>query len=99
MSTAGDVSDDIHEVFGTPYGPVVVATIHQTENETVRLDDLVNSLRDSNVSTIDSGQLAVRLHHVTLPKLDATGAIEYDSVNHIVEPGKSELIESVLARL
>lgn len=99
MSIAGDVSDDTREVFGTTYGPIVVATIQQTENEIMRLDDLVNSLRDSNALATNSEQLAVRLHHVTLPKLDAIGAIEYEPGNHIIESGESDLIESVLGRL
>lgn len=99
MSTSGDVSEDMRAVFETTHGPVVVATLHQTEREIVQLNDLVDTLRDWDALLTDADQLALRLHHVTLPKLDATGAIEYDRENHIIEPGESELIESVLDRL
>jgi hypothetical protein len=49
---------------------------HSTEVATV--DDLVAYIRDQDPSEQDETHIAIRLHHVTLPKLADGGCIDYD---------------------
>lgn len=66
----------------------------QTYGRPISLSELEAALVDGSAlanaldaaGDLDGDELGVRLHHVHLPKLDRSGAIEYDASRRIVRP-------------
>lgn len=48
------------------------------------LADLTEFLAERDRRGLDDSGIEIRLHHVTLPKLDAAGFVEYDARSHAV---------------
>jgi len=64
------------------------------------VDELVESLHNPEGPSLARNRIAVRLHHVTLPKLADTGVLEYDSHLRIAtyqSTPRSKWIMSILA--
>lgn len=95
MSTLDDAISELDTVLTTKHGPAVLKDVHDRDDDVVSLDELVASLHAKGEFD-GRNRLAVRLHHVTLPKLEESGAIEYDAADHLVESRDGELVSLVV---
>lgn len=74
-----------------------VVRYFQTDGNTVAsVDDLVEHVAGWEVSASDRERLAVTLHHVTLPRLDAAGVVEYDARSHTARYREAPSLERLL---
>jgi predicted transcriptional regulator len=58
--------------------------VYESDERVFLVDGLVDSLLDAECEPEDRDRLAIRLHHVTLPKMADVGLIEYDARSHTV---------------
>ncbi|WP_225336160.1 DUF7344 domain-containing protein [Halomicrobium urmianum] len=77
----------------------VVEFFQISGEQVVSRDALVDHLHDMTETADDREQVAIRLTHVTLPKLDDVGLVEYDRQSHTVRYREPPLPEWVSAFL
>lgn len=99
MSIWDDYRDELRYVLTTRHGRAVLEDIHRREDDVVSLDELVVSLHADSETVDGRDQLAERLHHVTLPKLEEFGAIDYNATARRIESQDGELLAQVANRL
>lgn len=99
MSILDDNTAELETVLRTRHGLVVLEDVHTRDDATVPLDEIVTSLDVESDAFDDRHQLAVRLHHVTLPKLDEAGVLEYDLEDRLIECQDGEQVGQLLALL
>ncbi len=80
---AGLSQDDVYELLSDARRRAVLACVHD-RSESLALDDLADQVAVAEGT--DRDHVRIGLHHVTLPKLDDLGAIEYDSRHNEVMP-------------
>lgn len=70
----------------------VLSYLQESSSDVATLEDLVDHISTREVR--DDRQLAITLHHVTLPKLAEAGLVEYDPRSNTVRyEGDSEVLE------
>lgn len=57
----------------------VLKYFQQRPTDVATVDGLAATICDDQQLTDDKSSVAIRLHHVTLPKLDEAGLLEYDA--------------------
>lgn len=63
---------------------LVVSYFRERSEDVATLDELVAYGTEQTDESRTSDQLAIRLHHSTLPKLADVGALDYDERTHTV---------------
>lgn len=63
--------------FPPPYWRSVLQYFDDQEREVATIEDLTTYLHDQDPS-IDESRILIHLHHSTLPKLAASGVLDYD---------------------
>lgn len=71
----------------------------RTGDDVATVDDLVDHALAGDGPTGDPDRLACRLHHATLPKLDAAGFVEYDARSNTVRYRPDPVVERLLDRV
>jgi hypothetical protein len=81
------------------YARHIVANFRVTTESVATFDDLVEDIASQAWSPGDRERVAIRLHHMTLPKLSDNGLIEYDprsqTVEYLDKPALGYTIEMV----
>ena len=75
---------DYFEVFTPEYCQAVFQYFEQHATETATVTDLDAYISAQHQSDEDETDIAISLHHSTLPRLADTGLIEYDPRSHTV---------------
>ena len=94
-----EVDDGLVAALGDEHQRKVLRHFQNSQTAVASVDELVESLNDPECPSLARNRIAVRLHHVTLPKLADTGVIEYDSHLRIAtcqSTSRSKWIMSIL---
>jgi len=97
-----EVDDELVAALANEHRRRVLRYFQETQTAVTSVDELVESINDPERPSRTRNRLAIRLHHVTLPKLADTGVLEYDSQLHIAEyqpTPRSEWLMSILKTL
>lgn len=74
-----------------------VIYFRDTSEEVLTLDELADGLVDQ--FSEDSDEVAIQLHHMTLPRLEDVGLLEYDPRSHTVRYRGHPELESMIENL
>lgn len=88
--------DAVYDALACTYRRQVVKYLLAAEDDVAAVGELVDVLVDHDETTEDRKRVAVKLHHVTLPKLAAHGFIEYDDRSRTVRYRESPALERAL---
>ncbi|WP_158055397.1 DUF7344 domain-containing protein [Halorussus halophilus] len=77
----------------------VLHHLYTSEDETATVEDLADSLVTLDCCSSDSDHVSLRLHHVTLPKLDDAGLVEYDPRSNCVRYRETQTLERLPRRI
>lgn len=98
----GGSDDDVRrlfETYGWEYRRQTVRYFRESGETVASLDDLVDHVVEATTGEPDRERIATQLHHVSLPKLDDAGVVEYDFRTHTARCRDPPRLEDVLARL
>lgn len=91
--TEQDAQTAVHDVLSSAYRRQVLRSLVAGADDGASLGELTEALVDHDETADDRDRLAIRLHHVTLPKLAAAGFIEYDAETGTVRVRKDPPME------
>lgn len=74
-----DTLTTVRDVLANPYRRQVLQSLTADEDDVASVEGLVEELSDHDEVTDDRTRIAIKLHHVALPKLAEAGFIEYDA--------------------
>lgn len=99
---ANDRSPPLDEIFGVLADPMrreVIRYCADHANEPTDLDTIVDYLAEQrrDEDPVDRDRIAIRLHHLHLPKLAETGLVEFDPESGRLEYRSNDAIESCLS--
>ena len=81
--TAPPTDDDtltaVYDVLASAYRRQVLRSLVAGEDDVASVEDLVDELLKYDETADDRRHIAIKLHHVALPKLAETGFIDYDA--------------------
>ena len=77
--TDDDTLSAVHDVLASAYRRQVLRYLMAGEDDVASVEDLVDESVDHDETADDRRQIAIKLHHVALPKLAEAGFIEYDA--------------------
>lgn len=83
QSTQSDELDELLTILADQYRRDVLSYFRDTSTVDASVDDLVSEVREQGHGTEE--QVAIRLSHVTLPRLAEAGVIEYDTRSETVK--------------
>lgn len=69
----------VYGVLASPYRREVLRALTTGEDEVVPIEDLIEDLIDHDETADDRNHIAIKLHHMALPKLAEAGFIDYDA--------------------
>lgn len=67
-----------YDILASPYRRESLRSLLASEGNVASIEDLIDELIDHDETADDRDQIAIDLHHRTLPKLAEAGFIEYD---------------------
>ena len=88
-----DVIDDVFRTLASERRRAVLYFFHRSADEVASVEDLVDHVAGRGD---DPENVAVGLHHVTLPKLGDAGVVEYDARSRTVRYREDPLVETML---
>ena len=77
--TEKDTRSTVYDVLSSAYRRQAMRHLVAGEDDVASVEDLVDALVDHDESVDDRRHIAIKLHHVALPKLAEAGFIEYDA--------------------
>ena len=78
-TTDYDAQSVVYDVLASAWRRQVLRSLVVGEGDVTPVEELVDELLDHDETDDDRQQVAINLHHVTLPKLAEAGFIEYDA--------------------
>lgn len=91
--------DDAFEVLADRHRRQALRYFQTTGDDSASVEEIIEYAIEREGETVPRETLAVEFHHVTLPKLDNVGAIEYDRDSRTVQYCEPPLLEQVLTVL
>lgn len=91
--------EDILRSLADDHRRYVIEYLSETDGEVASLNELVDYVATHCSDAFGPEEVAIRLHHVCLPKLDDAGLLEYDSRSETVRYRPEPLVEDLLDRL
>lgn len=91
-------TDEVGTLFGLladEHCRAVLAYFHEEAVDVASIDEIQDSEYYSTRGD-EEGELAILLHHVTIPKLVACDLVDYDPRQQLVRSRETALVESVL---
>lgn len=92
-----ETDDERLGVLATEHGRDVLSYFQHSPSDTASLQELAANVSERPDSEHDA--IRIRLHHSTLPKLDATGVVEYDTATNTVQYDGDDELERLLAAI
>ncbi|WP_458210513.1 DUF7344 domain-containing protein [Haladaptatus sp. NG-SE-30] len=77
--TEYDTLTTVCDVLASAYRRQALRYLLAGDDDVASVEDLVDELIDHDETADDRRRIAIKLHHVALPKLAAAGFIEYDA--------------------
>lgn len=77
--TEDETPSTVHDLLASAYRRQVLRYLVTGDVDVASVADLVDELIDHDETADDRRRIAIKLHHVALPKLAAAGFIEYDA--------------------
>ena len=74
-----NLPDIVFDALASEHRRRIVRYFERVPRENATVDDLVDDAVATDGALGDRGRIALRLHHVALPKLARAGILEYDS--------------------
>ncbi|WP_425493598.1 DUF7344 domain-containing protein [Natronosalvus vescus] len=93
-----DTQTAVHRALACAYRRRVVEYLAGCEGDVATVDELIANLHDHDEVTENRRHIAVKLHHVALPKLATLGFLEYDDRSQTVRYRESPVLERELRR-
>lgn len=90
--------DVVHDVLACTYRRQAMKHLIAAEDGVAVVAELVEDIVGHDEATEDRRSAAIKLHHVTLPKLAAYGFIEYDARSQTVRYREAPVLERELHR-
>lgn len=78
-SPASSELDRLHTALAADDRRAILQYFQSADDDVASLDDLVESLYTRDDQSADREQVAIRLHHATLPKLSDIELLDYDA--------------------
>lgn len=90
--------DTVFEVLADRHRRATLGYLRKSSDDVVSFGTLVTYIAESDVESDghDRGQLAVRLHHVTVPRLADAGLVEYDTRSGSIRYRGHPVVETCL---
>ncbi|MFP9060951.1 hypothetical protein ACLI4R_10515 [Natrialbaceae archaeon A-chndr2] len=88
----------VHQALTCPYRRQVLENLVIREDNVATVEELITELLDQDRASGNRKHIAVKLHHVALPKLADFGFIEYDARSRTVRYRESPVLEQELRR-
>lgn len=82
LTPTPEQTDTLLSTLSNPHCRSVLSYFKNATEESASLDGVATAL--THRDTADENQVAIQLHHSILPKLEATGIIEYDARTNTV---------------
>lgn len=93
----GEALDALFEVLADAQRRSVLVYLDERDGNVAAFTDLIDALADEDASTDERERIATRLRHAHVPKLAASGLVEYDDRSDVVRyrggPAVSEWLE------
>ncbi len=89
-------TDRVYSVLASERCRHVLQYFLLTRTDRASLDELVDDVLATDVTTAERTRVIISYHHVTLPKLDDLGAVEYDAQRQIAQYRGHTLLEQYL---
>ena len=86
--------DELLHVLADPYCRTTLSYLQDSSDNVISIQDLTNEL--STEAPGGTTQLSIKLHHSTLPRLAATGVLEYDPPDRTVRYQGHPELETLL---
>ncbi|WP_435345793.1 DUF7344 domain-containing protein [Haloarchaeobius sp. HRN-SO-5] len=93
-----DTLNTVHDTLACAYRRRILEYLVAAEDDVVEIEELKEGPLGHDEFTEDRGRAAVKLHHVTLPKLATRGFIEYDHRSRTIRYRESPVLERELRR-
>lgn len=87
--------DNLLEAMADELNRRVLASLSAGSDDVVSLNELVDGVVSGSDGR-DAERVAIRLHHVSLPKLDEAGVLDYDAEENVVRYSPTPDVESLL---
>ena len=97
-----DVTPDILRTVADEWTRRALRSLYETERDTIPLEELAEQVASEHSEPLPDGNRTakLRLHHVSLPKLDQHGLVEYDWESNVVRnPPEKRLPDGLTAQL
>lgn len=86
--------DDTLALMSNKYRRRVLYTLRDTEDDTVPIDELIDSMVDEDyLHEEEKDSFEVQMHHQHLPYLVDNGIIEYDNSGHVRKVADDEVYD------
>ncbi|WP_455429073.1 DUF7344 domain-containing protein [Haloarcula brevis] len=91
-----DIAGELFPALAKKRRRIVLQYLHESGDESVTFEALVEHLVERESCGDDRERVAVRLHHMALPKLADVGVVEYDQRSGCVRYRPNQLLETLL---
>jgi hypothetical protein len=96
-SVTPDVTPDTaFEILTTDRRRAILRYLRTTDDNVVSHDDLIDHVVEQDIGGNDRERVAVDLRHISLPKLEEVGLIEYDTRSETVRYRGHPLVDCLL---